>query len=435
MSDGETRPVGPPPSGTEPPPAPLHLHRWLAAPVIGASLIALAAGFGQFGAVATLGDVARAFGREGPGASIADQAGLSGTALGVGLAVLRLASLAGLPLAGLADRYGRRPTLLVTCGLGLALTVTAAASPGYWWFIAIFALGRPLLSAAAAVAEVNAAEQTAASDRAKAVALVAAAYGVGAGLTAIIHGFAGTWLGFRGVFALAIVPLALLPLVGRRVGEPDRFTRAALAGEHPVPVLGPLEHAFRGRLLIVATLAFAVSVVTGPANSFVFVYAQNVLGLSSAVTGAMVTAAGVFGLAGLLGGRWLADRFGRRPTAAFAMAAMALCGMLTYSGSRPALVAGYLLGILSASTFAPAAGSLTNELFPTSVRASVAGWHVAAGVLGAVAGLVAFGAVADAGDRFPVAALVTFAPVVVATALFWSLPETRGREPEDLWPA
>jgi hypothetical protein len=29
---------------------------------------------------------------------------------------------------------------------------------------------------------------------------------------------------------------------------------------------------------------------------------------------------------------------------------------------------------------------------------------------------------------------VTFLPVVLATALFGLLPETRGREPEDLWP-
>jgi hypothetical protein len=38
-------------------------------------------------------------------------------------------------------------------------------------------------------------------------------------------------------------------------------------------------------------------------------------------------------------------------------------------------------------------------------------WRVAAGMLGAVAGLVAFGAVAGAGHRFAVAGLVTFVPV------------------------
>ena len=63
------------------------------------------------------------------------------------------------------------------------------------------------------------------------------------------------------------------------------------------------------------------------------------------------------------------------------------------------------------------------------------GWSVTAGVLGAVCGLVLFGAVADVGNRFALAADITFLPMTATAALFWLLPETRGREPESLWPA
>ena len=97
--------------------------------MVGVAIAAFASGFGQFGVVAALGDVARSFGHVTHGATFADQAGLSGTVLGVGLAIIRLASLGGLPLAGLADRFGRRPMLLITCGVGLVLTALAAASP------------------------------------------------------------------------------------------------------------------------------------------------------------------------------------------------------------------------------------------------------------------------------------------------------------------
>jgi MFS family permease len=148
----------------------------------------------------------------------------------------------------------------------------------------------------------------------------------------------------------------------------------------------------------------------------------------------MVAGAGVSGLAGLLAGRWLADRVGRRLTGALAMVTVALLATLTYSGSAPALLVGYILGVFASSVFAPAAGSLVNELFPTSVRASVAGWSLATGVLGAVTGLVVFGDVANAGQRFEVAGLVTFLPAALVMVLFWLIPETRGREPEDLWP-
>ena len=412
----------------------LHLHRWNDVAVIGVAVAALASGFGQFGVVAALGDVALSFGHVIRGSTVADQAGLSGTRLGAGLAIIRLASLGALPLAGMADRFGRRKMLLITCGLGLAATVASAASPGYWWFVAIFALGRPLLSATNAIAQVNAAEQTGSPDRAKAVALVAAGYSVGAGATVILHGLAGTTLGFRGLFLLALVPLALLPLAGRWVGEPGRFTIAAIAAHRPLPVLGAVSAPYRSRLLAVSGLAFTVAVITGPSNSFVFIYAQNVLHLSGLITAAMVVVAGGAGLAGLLLGRWLADHLGRRPACAATMAGIAATGVLTYSGSLPALFSGYVLGVLAAAAFAPAAGALANELFPTPVRASMAGWLVAASVLGAVGGLLAFGAVADLGDRFGVAALAVFLPALLGLALFLVLPETRGREPEDLWP-
>jgi MFS family permease len=411
----------------------LRLHRWNDRAVVAVAIAAFASGFAQFGVVAALGDVARGFGQVNLGATLADQAGLSGTELGVGLAIMRLASLGALPVTGLADRFGRRIMLLVTVGLGLVMTAVAAASPSYWWFVAIFAAGRPLLSATNALAQVSAAELTGAADRAKAVALIAAGYGAGAGVVAIVHSLASHLIGFRGVFLLALVPLALMPLLWRWIEEPERFAVTTAGSEHAIPVLGAVAAPFRRRLAVIVALAFAVSVITGPANSFVFLFAQNFLHQRGIVTAAMVVGAGAAGLAGLLAGRWLADRVGRRLTGALAMVAVALLATVTYLGSAPALLAGYILGVFAASVFAPAAGSLVNELFPTSVRASVAGWALAAGVLGAVTGLVVFGAVAEADHSFAVAGLVTFWPAALVMVLFWLLPETRGREPEDLY--
>jgi MFS family permease len=412
----------------------LALHRWSDRAVVAIAITALASGFGQFGVVAALGDVSTQLGHVAAGGTIADKVGLSGTSLGIGLAIIRLASLGSLPLIGIADRLGRRRVILVVTIVGLALTVVAAASPGYWWFVAIFAFGRPLLSATNALAEVMAAEETSSRDRAAAVAFIAAGYGVGAGLSAIVHSLASGALGFRGIFALAILPLALVFAVRGWIQEPSRFMVAEAAADHPMPVLGAIGPRYRKRVLVLAVIAFALSIITGPANSFLFLFAQDVVHQAGYVTALMVAAAGAVGLVGLLCGRWLADRIGRRPTSTVAMVAIGLSGALAYSGSRPALVAGYILGVLSGSLLAPAVGSLLTELFPTSVRASATGWWVTAGVLGAVGGLVVFGAVADVGNRFAAAADITFLPATAAAALFWLLPETRGREPESLWP-
>jgi MFS family permease len=417
----------------------IRLHGWHHPAILAVAAATVASGFAQFGATTALGDVARAFGETGDGTSVVARVGLSGTTLGVGLAIVRLASLASLPLAALADSYGRRRMLLGCVTGGLAVTALAALSPGYWWFVALFAFGRPMLSATNAIAVVVAAEETETRDRAKAIALMTAGYGIGAGLTALARGVAGDGLGFRGLFALAVVPLAAVPLLARRLEEPDRFQRLRaaedpeLAAVRPA-VLGRVRSGLRPRLWVLAVLAFAIAFVTGPMNTFLFVYAENALGLSRSFTAAMVLAAGPVGLAGLLIGRWAADRLGRRATAAGAQAMVALAGMLTYSGSRTAVAAGYLLAVLVASAYAPSFGALSAELFPTSVRATVAGWLVAAGVLGAVAGLVAFGLLTDALASFATAAVLICAPVILTCVLFVRLPETRGLELEQSAP-
>jgi MFS family permease len=433
----------PPPAGDSQAPSArrIRLHGWRHPAILALAATAMASGFAQFAATAALGDIARAFGKEtGAGGSVVAQVGLSGTTLGVGLAVIRLASLGGLPLAALGDRLGRRRVLLGTVAAGLAVTAVAALSPDYWWFVALFALARPLLSATNALDAVVAAEETQTRDRAKAIALVTAGYGIGAGLNALIRGVAGEHLGFRGLFALALVPLAVTPLLARKLEEPDRYQRLRVAADPaaaaavPPRVLGRIRADLRPRLRLLAVLAFAIAFVTGPANTFLFVYAENALGMPRSATAAMFLAGGVVGQVGLLLGRWGADALGRRRTAGGTQAVVALACMLTYSGSRPAVVAGYLLGILAASAYGPSFGALGAELFPTSVRATAAGWVLAAGVIGAVAGLVAFGRLADVLASFGGAALLVAAPVVLASLLFARLPETRGRELEQTAP-
>ncbi len=434
---------------------PVRLYGWRHPAILATAWFTLAAGFAQFGATSALGDVARTFGTDQGGTSIAAKVGLSGATLGIGLAVIRLASLGSLPLAGLADRFGRKLTLIGCVALGLALTATAAVSPTFWWFVVIFAIGRPLLSATNTVAGVIAAEETASQDRAKAIAVVTAGFGIGAGLTALLRGALGGQLGFRGLFALALVPLAVTPLIARKLKEPERYQRlrtgAALgaavatdpAAAIPPPaadgwralwVAGQVRPEQRPRLWLLTGLTFAFSFVTGPMNTFLFVYAENALGLSSSVTALIVLAAGPVGLVGLLAGRWAADTLGRRRSAAFTQALVALAGMVTYSGSTTGVVCGYLLAILGASAYGPATVALAAELFPTRVRASVAGWLVAAGVLGAVAGLVAFGMLADALGSFGFGAVLVCAPVVVISVLFTRLPETAGMELEQSAP-
>lgn len=393
-------------------------------------------GFGQFGAVAALGDVARSFGHLSHGATFADEVGLSGTMLGIGLAVIRLASILGMPLASLGDRLGRRRVILQSALAGLSLTALSAIAPSYWWFVVIFAVGRPFLSATSGVCQVMAIELCALGERAKAMALIAAGYAIGAGATAIIHSLAHTTLGFRGVFALALVPLVALWWIRRRLVEPERFATLA-SREHARAVLGPIARPHRRRLVLVCSMAFCVAVIAGPANSLVYLYAQNYLHLSGGATSAMIVGAGALGFVGLLIGRRLADGIGRRPTIALSVLVVIAGACLTYAGSTLTLVIGYVAGVTGGAIFAPAGGTFANELFPTKVRASVSGWYIAAGVVGAIVGFLAFGAIADAtsggSNHAGRAAVVVFIPMALSILILPFLPETKGIDPDVRW--
>jgi len=390
--------------------------------VVAVAIVAMATGYGQFGAVSALGQVATAFGHPVHAGTVAEEAGLSGLLLGVGLAILRLASLLGLPLAASADRLGRRRTLVGWSLLGLSLTMAAAASPSYWWFVAIFAVGRPFLSAAAALGPVLVSELCTPRTRARALSVVSAGYGLGAGLNALLHSALRGVAGFRVLFVTCAVPFAVVALLARRIPEPMQPGRA----EEERPRFGGVGRQATGRLAVVMGLIFATSMTSAPASSFVFVYAENVVHLGRTAESSMILLAAASGLAGLLLGRRVADRLGRRPAVAVGAVGVALSAILLYSGSAWAVVGGYLSAVLATGFLAPAGTALPNELFATSVRASVAGWGIVASVLGAIIGLLSFGLVADASGSFEVAALLVSLPILGVLLLIGRVPETRG---------
>jgi MFS family permease len=399
---------------------------WLTAPVLTVAVLSVASGIAQFGVTTVIRDVAVEFG-EVVGDGALDQLGLPATTLGLALGLIRLSSLGSLPTAALADRFGRRSVLLTAMALGLAFTTLSALAWSFWAFVLLVALARPLLSAVNALAGVMAAEETDSASRAWALALIAAAYGLGAGIVAVGRGLLPGETSFRAVMAFSLLPLLLLPLLARRIREPAIATGVVAATGFP----GRVPRALVGRVVLLATLVGAIALATGPGFTYLFVYGEGVLGASPLLLSTLVLAAGPAGLVGILVGRFSADRLGRTVTAGVAMAATGLAVTYAYAGTPRDLAIGYLLAITASSAFAPPTGALVAELVPTAIRATVAGWETVAGVVGAVIGLTSFGVLADLTGGFAAAARwIGIATAVIALG-FWFLPETRGRELDD----
>jgi len=397
---------------------------WLTAPVLTVSALSIAAGVAQFGVTAVIGDVAAHFGQVGSGGEVAAQIGLPATTLGVALALVRVSSLASLPIAALADRFGRRSLLLTLAAIGLFLTSAAALAPGFWWYVGLVALARPALSTVNALAGVVAAEEATSRDRSAAIALVTAAYGLGAGVVSVARGALPGEPSFRVVTAFALVPLLLLPLLARTVREPRIAERAPHAGGLP----GHVPRALARPVGLLAVVTGGIALATGPGFTYLFVYGEGVLGASPLFLSVLVLGAGPAGLLGILLGRAGADRLGRRLTGGLMMALTGMSIAVAYAGGVGALAVGYLLAIAFSSGFAPPAGALAAELAPTTYRATVAGWMTTAGVLGAVLGLLSFGVLADLTGGFANAAIAIGIVVALVAALFAGLPETRGHE-------
>jgi MFS family permease len=389
--------------------------------VVTLGLIALAAGYGQFGATSALGDVAKAFGTLGNQSTFTARAGLSGSTLSLGLDILRAASLGALPLASFADRVGRRTVLYACAGIGLLVTAAASLSPGYWWFVAIFALARPLLSAASALAAVVTTELTTTSKRVTALAIVTAGAAVGAGLSAVVHGIVRGPDAFRILFASAVLPAVFVVFLVRRLPEsygPARTTT--------VPRLGSVPRELWGRLAIVMGVTAAIGAISGPANGFAFVYGERILKLSPGHVSTVVVLSGIPGIVGLLVGRRIADNRGRRLALALGVLGFGGASVLAYSGGSDAFVAGYIIGIFAGGVFGPPAAAVATESFPAAERATAGGWIVVASVLGALVGLSIFGPVFDATGSSLDAALAAFLPALPVLCFLRWLPETRG---------
>lgn len=391
-------------------------------------IVALVSSFAQFGAVASLDDVARHFGHHASRQSLQSVVGLSGSVLGIGLAVLRFASLGALPLASLADRWGRTTVLRRTLMLGLVITACASLSPSYWIFVLCFVLARPLLSTTSTLVLVITVELSRTSRRIHRLVIISAGAGIGAGLAAILHGVIRGPDSFRWLFALAFLPVFFLVPILRRVPEPTFHGARA-----PLARLGAIPRDVRGRVAIVGTVVFVIGVISGPASGFTFVYGEGILKISPPVVASVVAMSAVTGLAGLLLSRYLARVVGRRWTVVLGVLATAATASLAYGGGEADFVVGYMCGVAAGGLLAPAIAALSTELFSHSFRATAAGWIVVAGVLGAMSGLLLFGLV---GDTVPVTgagslripALVTFLPLLPLLLLLRRLPESSKME-------
>ncbi|MFM7068556.1 MAG: MFS transporter, partial [Actinomycetes bacterium] len=348
-------------------------------------------------------------------------------------AVVRLGVVVTALVAALADRIGRRRVAVWSLSIGALLTVASAAAPSLAALAALQLVARNLVIAGLLCVDTITIEELPAGSRAIASGLGAMAYGLGAGLVIACLPLAGLGpAGWRLVFLLAVFTLPLLWHAKRYLPESSRFQRLDEARQAGRADSTHGAGRVRGRrLLLVGSLFFLVNVFVAPTSQLQNDYMRSERGMSAAMIALLLISTSTPGALGIVvGGRW-ADTRGRRAAIVPGLIGVGVFNAVFFSVAGPPMWVASLFGSVVGALCIPAMAVIGSELFPTARRGAVRGGLSAIAVIGSITGLLLAGRLVDAQGYGPTFTLLAIAPVT-AGALALLLPESRGRELEDL---
>src|SRR5712692_9901583 len=358
--------------------------------------------------------------------------------LGAVLSIVRLGYLLSLLLTPFADVFGRRRLLLYTVFGYTIFTGLIAIAPGERSFVAFEIIARAFAGAEAAIAMVIVAEEVDAAHRGWAIGLLGGVSSVGYGLAAIVFAFINVIpYGWRGLYAIALVPLLLIIPLRRVLPESARFEKEKLEGLKPLKVWEPLVQlysAYPGRLMMMLSIAFLGS-MGGNAAGFLFPkFLQDAHQWSPANVSELFFFGGALGILGSIVAGRLSDRYGRRMMVVTCSLLSPLMTIWMYTAPGASIVPAWILQVF----FDIAAGTILNaysaELFPTSYRSTAGSALVVAGTTGGAIGLFLEGVLYKFTGSHAKAVCYLTIFWMLSPVIMWFFPETSGRELEEISP-
>jgi len=327
----------------------------------------------------------------------------------------------------IADRFGRTRVLAATIFVYAVFTGAAALSQNVWQLALFRLLAGIGIGGEWALAGTYVAEAWPEDRRKMGAGYLQTGYYAGFFLASALNFTVGAHFGWRAMFWCGLTPVIVAFIVLRRVKEPERWERKAVA--HAIRKHGSLRVIFSPpytRRTLVNTVLLASAICGLWAGA---VYAPTAI-IALAKRAGMIQAQAVkvssFGMGllslgtilGCLAVPPMAERFGRKVTLAIYFAGMATCILLSFGwafylpqGLRPFITVLFFLGFFGGN-FATFSLWLP-EQYDTSVRAT------------AFAFTTSFGRFIAAGVNFAIGALVgrmgTLAKPVATTAIAFGI--------------
>lgn len=356
----------------------------------------------------------------------AERFDVGATGQGIGGAIVRLGIVIALPFSVLADRAGRRRTLVLLAWLTPLLCAVGALAPGFWVLVASQTVARPVGIALAIIAGVAAAEDMPRNSRAYALSVLAMAAGLGAGLAVGGLTLADSGPeGWRWVYALSLIWLPVAVVLLRHLLETRRFETVHRIAP-PMP---------RGRLALVAAVALTSNLFIAPASFFQNRYLDDVRGYSGGGIALFTLVTGTPASIGLMIGGRLADTVGRRQLIAICTPISTAALAVSFSSGGATMWVATFVGGLTAAMAFPAYAVYRAELFPTGNRGVANGLVTATALIAGSLGIVLIGLLHDRGIGFGTLIGVAGLGQLLAAFLAWRwYPETAHLELEQINP-
>jgi MFS family permease len=337
----------------------------------------------------------------------------------LGSLTLVASGIGGILFGLIADHYGRRRALMGSVLVYSVFTAACGLAQSTWQlgvcrFLLGLGMGGEWTSGAAIVSETWPDRH-----RGKAVALMQSAWAIGYAAAALVVAVVLPRFGWRVVFLIGILPALLTLWIRRGVEESEVWLRSRARRDRSSATLRDV---FRGRF------GTTTALLTLWVPAYLSLDAERGgLELGTALTTLLVVTMQVGTFLGYVSFGYVSDAVGRRRAFVTYILIAAVLTLLYGATTNPwlLLVLGPVVAFFGTGFFS-GFGTVTAEIYPTSIRAVAQGFTFNVGRLGSAVAPLLVGSMAQT-HGFGVAFSMLAGALLVGAATWIWLPETRGR--------
>src|SRR6202050_2278906 len=273
----------------------------------------------------------------------------------------------------LADRFGRRPALMIDIICFSVFELGSAFAPSLRSFLIMRAFFGIAMGGEWGVGAALAFETLPAKGRGFFSGLLQEGYVVGYLLAAVVYGTLFRFIGWRGMFVAGALPAFLVIYIRTKVDESPAWLQGRVARETDTHVAKGIQ-VYLSSFLFLVLLMFAFNSFSHGTQDLYPTFLQKNHGFSPGTVGAIAI---IYNIGALLGGiafgSW-SERIGRRRAIMIAaLLAIPLIPLWAYSHTAPMLaLGGFLMQFMVQGAWGVIPAHL-NELSPPAVRATFPG--------------------------------------------------------------